>query len=81
MVIPPVVHETIKSVVNDNYVNPNCTLRLTSDRSPQPEAAASLVGPVPFDQKAAFRYTWDMMEAHHRASMFLHDSMQGLYLH
>lgn len=46
VVFPLIVHETTRSVINDDYVGHHCTPRLVGARATQPEAVAPPTGLV-----------------------------------
>lgn len=49
--IPPRVHMTIRSVIDDEYDGLYSVLRLAGVRAPQPEAMDPLAGPVIYNDK------------------------------
>lgn len=72
----PVVDETIDGFVDDRYIEIYCmTKRARALKNPQPPAQQ------PFDERVAYTYTWDMLEANQGAFLFMHNSMHQLQLH
>lgn len=70
--IPSVVHGTIEGVVNDHYIQRNCTPRgqFPADAPPPPHHVQQQ-----YDERVACMYTWDMLQAYQRAFSYMHDSM------
>ncbi|KAL5058273.1 hypothetical protein RYX36_029877 [Vicia faba] len=79
--IPNMATKRISSIVNEDYVLRYCVSKLAGEEAPQTQVHAPPTGSTWYNEQQACVYNWKMMDAHMRASFFLHDSIQLLYRH
>ena len=85
ILIPGVVNEKLKFLVDDNYLDRFCKPKDERKKKKDAEIGSSSGAPEEesdssiFGMKAAFNYTWDMGESLNRSNQFNFYCMQQLY--